>query len=440
MALGLAACASAPDKPLEPAADALLAQPDLGALAQGASQLKHPRLKPVEIDPRQPLTPEQIGLIAVVASPDLKAARAKAGVAEAQVFDAGLLPDPTLTLGFDKLLSGPDMFNAWLAQIVQDLAAIRDRPTALEQARQAARQVRLDIAWQEWQTAGQARLLAVRIAALTRINAIDAQAKADTDDMLRRVLTAAARGDEKADEVEARRIAAADAADKAAQAAKDLDAARGDLNKLLGLRPQTQVAIAEPALPAPPADAEALFQRARAERLDLAALEAGYASQKAAVRKAILDAFPTLQLTVTRQQDTSNNQTLGGEVSFTLPIWNANRGGVRIAEATQDQLRAEYAARVFATRGDIAELVSGLQIEMRERAEVEAQLPPLEKLAAATEAAAQRGDVSLAAARSARASVNDKALLAATLDQAIGEQQAALQIAVGGPLNDSSAD
>jgi outer membrane protein TolC len=440
MAVGLAACASAPERPLQPAADAMLAQPDLAGLARDASTLKHPRLTPVEIDPAKPLTPEEIGLIAVVASPDLKAARAKAGVAEAQVFDAGLLPDPTLTLGADKLLSGPDMFNAWLVQIVQDLAALRDRPTALEQARQAARQVRLDIAWQEWQTAGQARLLAVRIAALERIAAIDAATKANADDMLQRVLAAAARGDVKADDVEARRIAAADAADKAAQAAKDLDAARQDLDKLLGLRPDTQVAIAEVQPMPSPVDAEGLFRRARAQRLDLVALEAGYASQKAAVRKAILDAFPTLQLTVSRAQDTSNNQTLGGQVSFTLPVWNANRGGIRIAEATQDQLRAEYAARVFTTRGDIAELVSGLRLEERERAEVQAQLGPLATLAAATEAAARRGDVSLATATTARQSVNDKALLAATLDQAIGEQQVALAIAVGGPLDQSRTD
>lgn len=432
----LSACASYHPAPLDPVSTQALAQPDEAMLAAAAARLQHPRLQPLAIDFSRPLTPDALAVIAVVANPDLKAARAKAKVADAQVFAAGLLPDPQISGGFDKLLSGPDAFNGWAAQIAFDLIALRDRSVVVQGQRAARRQARLDLAWQEWQIAGQARLLAARIGGLQDVLVLDTQTRTRTDAALTRALQAAARGDIHADEVETRRLAAADAADRTRTAEKDLDAARLDLNKLLGLQPQTIVPVAAAPSPLRVLDAGTLFATARRERLDLLALQAGYDSQEAAVRKAVLDQFPSLQLTLARAQDTANNQTFGPQVAFTLPLWNRNRGGLATAEATRDQLRAEYAARLFATRADIAALVDGLLIEQRQRAEIAAQTVALEPLVVATETAARRGDLALASAEAARQSLTDKQLVLATLDQAIAEQREALAIAVGAPLGE----
>ena len=433
----LGGCAVYRPAPLDAETGRILAQPDLDAAADAAARLKHPRLAPVRIDLSQPLTPEALGLIAVVENPDLKAARAKARVAQAQVFAAGLLPDPVITLGADHILSGPDHTDPRLVSIALDLNAVRERSVYIAVARGARDQARADLAWQEWQTASQAKLLAARIGGLETIAAIDAESHARADSLLSRVLTAAARGDVKADEVEGRRLAAADAADKARQAERDLGAARLDLNKLLGLQPDTVLRIAPAPAPAPAVvlDTEALFGRARTERLDLQALRSGYASQEAGVHKAVLDQFPNLQLTITRQVDTTGNQLIGPSVNFTLPLWNRNQGGIAVARATREQLRAEYAARLFATRADIAALVDGLAVERRQRAEIAAQVEPLIPIVRATEAAARRGDVADAAADAARQSLADKRLTLAALDQAIAEQTTALELAVGAPLN-----
>ena len=425
-ALSLGACAVYRPAPLSEAVPAVLAQPDLTAVQAP--------LKPVSIDLSQPLTPQALGLIAVYANPDLKAARAKAGVTDAQVFDAGLLPDPSLTFGTDQILSGPDTSNAFIAQIALDLNALRTRQVTRQAARRTRDQARLDLAWQEWQTAGQARLLAARIAGLTEALALDIQTRDATAAMLTRVLDAAARGDVKADEVEARRLAASDALDKARQAERDLDTARHDLNRLLGVRPETQIAIAPDRQAAPALDAEALFARARVQRLDLRALEAGYDSQEAATRKAVMDQFPNLQLTLTRSQDTTGNQTLGPSVNFSLPVWNRNAGGIALARATREQLRAEYAARIFATRADIADLVAGLNLARRQRDELAAQVAPLTRIAEASAQAATRGDIAQAASDAARQSVLDKQIALVGLDQSLAQQTIALELAVGGPL------
>src|ERR1700722_7598184 len=222
----LAGCASYAPAPLKGDAQAVLDGPDLGPAAVDATLRSHPRLKPVAIDLTQPLTPEALGLIAVIANPDLKAARAKAKVADAQVFAAGLLPDPNITLGYDRILSGPDHTDPLLGALALDLAAFRDLGVTRAAARAAGKQARLDLAWQEWQIAGQARLLAARIAALEQISAIDQESRASAERLLNAVLNAAARGDVKADEVEARRIAASDAGDKARQVERDLGTAR----------------------------------------------------------------------------------------------------------------------------------------------------------------------------------------------------------------------
>lgn len=357
-AASLAGCAAYAPAPLGDGSN-VLAQPTREMLAARAAPLQHPRLEPVRIDFGAPLTPEALAAIAVVASPDLQAARAKTGVADAQVFQAGLLPDPQINLAYDKLISDPDVFNAWAGAFIYELDALRTRGVFIAAQTAVREQVRLDIAWPEWQAAGQARLLAARIVGLERGVALNRRSRNAADAILTTVLQASARGDIKTDEVTARRIAAADAADRTRLAKRDLAIARTDLNRLLGLKPDTVVAIAaqEQASARPAPDAAALFERARAERLDLLALQAGYRSQEAAVLRAVMDRFPFLQLTIGTARDTADNLTLGPAINLTLPVFNRNRGGIALARATREQLRAECDARLFNTRSEISALV-----------------------------------------------------------------------------------
>ncbi|HYK80514.1 MAG TPA: hypothetical protein VEU95_12840, partial [Micropepsaceae bacterium] len=54
----------------------------------------------------QPLDMDAISTVAVLNNPDLKAARRKSGVAEAQAFAAGILPNPDLTANLDPASGG----------------------------------------------------------------------------------------------------------------------------------------------------------------------------------------------------------------------------------------------------------------------------------------------------------------------------------------------
>ncbi|GAA0335184.1 TolC family protein [Sphingomonas oligophenolica] len=426
----LAGCATYTPLPLGDG-DAVLKPADSAALSRAAGAIDRPYLTPVAIDLAQPLDPNAIAVIAVIANPDLKAKRARAGVADAQAFAARLMPDPTFSIGASPVLSGPDPFVDIASSLGLDLNALRTRGVTIAAARSSAEQVRLDLAWAEWQTAGQARLQAVRILGLERSAALAAINRAAAASMLERTLRAAGRGDLAPDQVNTARATAFDTQDRERTLERDLAAARLELARLLGLQPRSQLRLAPTPLPAPPPDAEALFALARTRRTDLRALEAGYAAEEATVHKAVLDQFPALGLAINGNRDSAGNTLIGPAVSFTLPLWNRNRGGIAIERATRAALKAEYDARLFQTRADIAAAVGGIMVARRQRDALLRDLPAATRFAAASRRAADRGDLALATAETAEQAARDKQVLLAASEQDIVEQTIALELLTG---------
>jgi cobalt-zinc-cadmium efflux system outer membrane protein len=426
----LASCATYAPLPLKDGATTLNA-PDSAALSQAAGAIDRPYLKPVAIDLAQPLDPNAIAVIAVIANPDLKAKRERAGVSDAQAFAARLLPDPTFSIGASPVLAGPDPFIDIASALSVDLNALRTRGVQIAAARAAANQVQLDLAWAEWQTAGQARLQAVRILGLQRSAALAATNRIAAASMLERTLRAAGRGDLAPDQVNTARTAAFDTQDRERTLDRDLAAARLELAKLLGLPPATPIKLVPATLPEPALDAEALFALARTRRTDLQALQAGYAAQEAAVHKAVLDQFPTLGLTINANRDSAGNFMVGPAVNFTVPLWNRNRGGIAIERATRAALKAEYDARLFQTRAEIAAAVSGINVARRQREAVLHDLPAATRFAEASRRAADRGDLALATAQTAEQAARDKQVLLAQSEQDIFEQTIALELLTG---------
>ncbi|CAN5242380.1 TolC family protein [soil metagenome] len=388
---------------------------------------------PLAIDLAAPLSEAAIASLAVVANPDLKAQRTRAGVSDAQVFAAGLMPDPTISLGIDHLLSGTDPVDALTSALGLDINALRTRAAVRQKAQSEQRQVHTDLLWAEWQTAGQARLQAIRIDALERRFALAEQGRNAADNLLTRYAAAAGRGDVAADPLQTARIAASDAADVARQAEKDLATARLELNRLLGLPPTTMLMIA-PMLGADATpDGDRLFAIAQNERADLRALRDGYAAQEAALRKAVLDQFPKLDLTINGGRDTAKNVTLGPAIGFTLPLWNRNRGGIALEKATREALKAEYEARLFQTRADIAAAVRALTIAQGQYAAQQTSLISATRFAMASRKAASRGDLSDASAQAAEQVARDRQLLSAQSAQDMAEQMIALELLTGVP-------
>jgi outer membrane protein TolC len=432
IALLACGCATYHAQPLD-GRPAVLAPPVAAVLERAAEAIDRPYLPPVQVDLAAPLSPDAIAALAVIGNPDLKALRLRAGVADAQAFMAGLLPDPTFSWGIDRILSGPDAFDNIAASLGLDLNALRTRTVSHERARAEARQVRLDLAWAEWQTAGRARIQAARVLGLERQLILLRASVEASRLLLQRSMRAAVRGDIDAGQVEAARLAAADLADRRRVAERDLNAARQELLRLIGFPPDAPIQLLPTELSEAPLDAATLFALARRERTDLQALQEGYAAQEAAVHKAVLDQFPTLDLTINATRDTGNNRLLGPAVGFTLPLWNRNRGGIAVERATRDALKAEYESRLFQARADIFAAVSGVEIAWAQRRQMLADLPELMRLSEASQAAAARGDVSLAAVLVAQQALRDTQQRLEQNDQDIREQTIALELLTGVP-------
>lgn len=426
----LAGCAHYRADPLATAAPPM-SSGDRAALAAAGASVDRSFLKPQTIDLAAPLTLDALAVIAVVEGPDLKALRAKAGVVGAQAFSARLLPDPTAQFGFDKRLAGPDPFNGFTEQIAFDLNQLRLARVTREASAATKEQAHLDVAWAEWQAAGQARLLGVRIVALFAQSEVARVSALVAEDLLDAALRAAGRGDIAGAELDLRRQTAFDAADKARIAENALVVARGDLNKQLGLPPETRLRLAPlPTLPTPPAGA-ILAALAPVRRLDLRALRAGYDAAEAEAHKQVLQQFPTLSLTIASARDTANNYTLGPQVGFTLPLWNRNRGGIAVATATRAQLKAEFDARLFTTRADVVDAVAILANLARQRQALTGGLPVLRQYADATARASERGDLARATGVAALQAVRDRELALLVLDQQAAEQTIALELLSG---------
>ena len=417
----------------------VLTSPDRTDLAKRAAAFRHPLLAPVDLDFSRPLTADEVAVIVVLTNPDLVALRAQQSVARAQVFAAGLLPDPQLGGSRERVVSPRDQgYTTASAEnvSVDVLGALATRSLARAAASASADALRLDIAWHEWTTAGEARLLALRLPYQEHSLDLATGAESLTERALAAASDLAASGDLKADEVEARRLSAMDARARRLSAERELEATRLDLNRLLGLAPGEKLVLASsPALaPWSTPDANELFAAARLQRLDLKALELGYQGQEATYHREILGQYPRLTIGINRTTDTSSVLTLGPAISLDLPLWNRNRGPIEVARAERERLAAEYSARLFQTRADIAALVTVLDRDERNRAVLRERVPRLVAIADATDAAAESGDVTRAVADTARLAATERELELIGAEQSCAEQRLALKLAVGAPF------
>jgi outer membrane protein TolC len=390
--LALAACATYHARPLPTAPDVGVRAADLKA---DMSQLRLGPLKQVTIDPAAGFTPLDVAVLAALNNPDLRAKRAALGVSAAQVFAAGLLPDPQLNTSFDKPIAGPDHHNAFSISPSLDIAGLLAVATNERATKFTAKQANLDVLWAEWTTAQQARQLAetaltdeARAGFLSDI----LKAAADRSDRSSRALQ---RGDIAAATAAADLAAKLDVENLLGVAQHDALKARRDLNALLGLDVGVRLPLVEGAEPVgyDPAEVERNLASLARRRPDLLALQAGYGAQDANLRKAILSTFPLASIAFAYARDPANTTTVGLAAVFALPIFNGHRGDVRVQEATREQLRAEYQARLDATDAEVKSAAAELAVARAQAAVLRADLPRLEAMLGPAPAAFIRGDI-----------------------------------------------
>lgn len=358
MLLGLSGCAAWRSLPLGEGRGAQLADLTLSA---NTMALPPPAVHP--FNPDDGLDVTEVAMLAVANSPELKVKRDDLDVAQAQAFAAGLLPDPQVSLGVDHpTTSGQGLVNAFNLGVSYDFTKFLTRSARVSAARQAERQVHLELLWEEWQTIAKSRELFNSIVAERELAKRLRSEQAALDAVLPHVRRALAVGDLTYDSAHAGLNAGADVANRLADTTRKLNQAEHDLRALLGLAEQVPLNLIGPVY-APDYRSEEIDQALTVmtkRRPDLLALQAGYAAQDEKLREAILAQYPALTIGFNRARDTSSVYSSGFSVALNLPIFDRGRGNIAIETSNRKKLHDEYDRRVLTGRLDIGRLAGDL--------------------------------------------------------------------------------
>ena len=392
-------CATYHPMPLdEKAVDAGLSPPDPHVLRARISEIRHPLIRPVPFDLGDGLSPDEAAVFAVVANPGLRAARDREKIADAQLLQAGILPDPQLSASLEIPTDGQTQgtVNAFGIQPGWEITALISRGARIRSARSKRRSVDLAVAWQEWQVAEAARLHWFRLAWLKKRLALLDEAEKGLRKNLAAVRRAVALGVKTAPD-----LAAAEAAWQ--QVRISLSAAeqeRGQemvaLNRALGLPPDRDLSLQEGVdladWPGPLSRRQMLSGLER-RRLDLLALKKGYQSQEERLRAAILSQFPKIGIGLVHARDTGDVITTGLAVTMDIPLFDRNQGRIALERATRKELFDEYTARLFAARSEVTAIMKKMEGVRKQMAVTREAVDARKRLVETYQKAVNQGNV-----------------------------------------------
>jgi len=330
-----------------------------------ALEIKHPILHPVQLQADKGLSPDGAAVLAVLLNPSLRAVRNQRELSDAQIFEAGLLPNPQLHYSLDKPTGGDTAgkVNAFGLELDWNVASLIARASKVREAKARGEAVDLDIAWREWQVAQGTKAAVYKLSSLLNQIALIDQVRKQVAKNLVYVRKAVSDGYMSASDINSVRVASSLVNERLLLFKKQADQQRLKLLRLMGVPANSKVHLSKNlSLPSKIIlPKKSLVEGLEQRRLDLLALRSGYDSQDAAVRVAVLEQFPRITIGPTINRDTDNLRTTGFSLNIELPLFNRGRGGIVAKRATRKKLYDEYIARVFGTRSDIEQLKSGIR-------------------------------------------------------------------------------
>jgi cobalt-zinc-cadmium efflux system outer membrane protein len=344
---------------------AKLQPPDMAQVRILASEIKHPIVHPVELKADEGLSPDGAAVLAVLVNPSLRAIRDQRALSNAQLLDAGLLPNPEVTYSLDVPTGGDTAgrVNAYGLGLDWNVTSLISRTSKIREAKVRGEAVDLDIAWQEWQVAQGAKAAVYQLSNLQNQITLLEQARQRIAENLAHIQKAVADGSMMTVALNTAQAVNARVNESLLELEKQADQQRLKLLRLIGLPAGTQIHLSKKiCLPSRVVltKATTLFDGLEQRRLDLLALRRGYDSQEAALRAAVLEQFPRITIGLTISRDTDNIRTTGFGINIELPIFNQHQGKIAIERATRQKLFDEYVNRVFEARSDIEQVESGI--------------------------------------------------------------------------------
>ncbi len=434
---GLQGCATYSARPIKTkkVRQRLEAKPDAHVIAK-AAEIDHPILRSVPINLDDGISADEAALLAVVMNPQLRADRDERGLARAQLLQAGILPNPTLSGGLeiptDGNLQGTGL--GYSVGLGWDIRSLITRGARRASQREHLKAVDLDIAWKEWQAAQAARLSAVRVLDLQRRLVLSNRMIAMLSRRMAAVQKAVTAGDATVLDASSVRNSLQDLQLESEQLHGQLVRERLALAAALGVPPHTSIEVQDcpmswDAHAIPPL--AVLLKNLQKRRLDLVGLRHGYDSQEASVRAAVLGQFPSIGVELAKAQDTSFVGSINPGVTVDVPIFDHNQGAIAEQRATRQQLYDAYVARLADARATIADLRAQFANSSQRLRLARKSLMNIKKLRDQANKELERGEFTILDVAPLRDRALDLALQVAELRQTRDETAVSLEIASG---------
>ena len=442
LTLTLTGCATYHPMPLDQTAvEAALAPPVLTSIAIKAQMIRHPLLRQVNFDLRDGLSPDEAAILAVIANPDLRAVRDKKGMAQAQLLQAGILPNPQVSYSMDIPQAGATegTVKAYNLGLNWDIVSLITRNAKMAGARNQAAAVDLEVAWQEWQVAQSARLHVYRLTFLDQQLAVGREEERGLQENVNTVKQALDLGYVTMVDMAAAQASLQKVHTQVLTIEQQQELERLALNRTLGFPPQQHLPLAAPA--ARPATSTlpaltGLMEGIQERRLDLLALKMGYQSQEEQLREAVLAQIPKINIGFAHASDTTHVITSGFSITVDLPIFDRNQGKIAIEHATRQQLFDEYTSRLFGARADVAKLLTNMASIHKQIRSMEQSIPTLRNLVQTYHRALLEGNADVLTYYNTRDELMARQLDLLSLKLNLADQRVALEIAAGSYLED----
>ncbi len=341
------------------------------------------------------LSPDEAAYVAVLANPGLRTIRDQRGLAQAQVIQAGILPNPQFGFNSDSPSFGATAgtVTADTESLSWDVSKLNSRSAKMRSAFAAAAAVDWEIARQEWLVAQEARQAVFDLVAIRQQIMKLEEAEKLLQANLKLVEKAEKEGNLTLVDLSAATSASATIHTNVLAAIQQERQRQLMLNRVLGLPTDAGVTLQDDiTLPigGSPPDAVELYSLLD-ERFDLVSMRCAYDSQDQALRAAVAAQVPATTIAVTRARDTGDVGTWGAGVAVDVPLFDRNQGNVALERASRDKMYDQYLQSVFEVRNDVDMAVAKLRVIVEQIDATEKSVASLEKLVETYDEVVKRG-------------------------------------------------
>lgn len=341
------------------------------------------------------LSADEAAAVALALNPELRARRAEQGIANAQLLEAGLLPNPDLDARV--LFNGVTSSEATLLFDLTDALIARGPRKA--RATRRLEEVRWSIATDEWAVVNETRRAWIDVAIAAEGTALQERNLALLLETAQVASARQAQGEGTELDVVQAQADSANARILVYRRRGEHDLALRRLNGLLGLTPSHVTRLQDPAtaLALTPfqADINVAVAALPSRRPDLRAAEAAYGVSEADLRLAYRLRIPRLRFGPSLD-DGESGASVGIGIGLEVPIFNRGQAAIRERDERREQARQAYVSRLLRAQEEVYEAWIGATTASTELATWMTEvLPRLNREVELVQASLQAGEIDL---------------------------------------------